>query len=179
LQIAQPLFITITKSTMYFLGQINNPRWMSEVGSTILLHFGPQAQAVLQEQWANLQPEGKADSVNLPQKALGDFYVVQVLRMPDAMATAEVAALAAKATAASNPVAVKDSMLRDVLLLTDEHDDVKPTRLTLSRSGAIRIRVALPSYFKSSSFEVVGQLDLQAVGPRHLLKQLLTPTPAA
>jgi hypothetical protein len=164
---------------MYFLGRINNERWLNTVGSTIILHFGAEALAVLQEQWANLQPEGKEDSVNLTQKALGDFYVLQLLRMPDAMATAEVAALAAEATAASNPIPVKDSMLRDVLLLTDEHDDVKPTRLTLSRSGAIRIRVALPSYFKSTSFEVVGQLDLQTAGPRHLLKQLLTPTPAA
>lgn len=153
---------------MYFLGHINNKRWLSAVGSTILLHAGPLSQAALQAQLQQLRQGQPAESVNLTKDCLKDFWVMQVLRMPDAMATAEVAALAAAATQARNPVPVKDSLLKDVFLLTDEYDDLKITRLALFKDGSLQVSVSLPSILKGTSFHLVGQLNLLEPAPVEL-----------
>lgn len=126
---------------MYLLGHINNESWLSQVGTTILIHVGPQARAAIQEQYRQLQQQPGQDSVNLSPEALGDFWIVQVLPMPDAMATAEVEALCEQASEADNPVPVKDALLKDVLLLTDEYDEIKVSRLTLFQQGSVELSV--------------------------------------
>ena len=145
---------------MYFLGHINNESWLSQSGSTILIHIGPQARAALQEHYRKLRQEPGVESLNLTKEALGDFWVVQVLPMPDAMATAEVAALCEQASEADNPVPVQDSILKDVLLLTDEYDDIKVAKLSLFQQGSVELKVSVPCLFKGRSFLVDGQLNV-------------------
>jgi hypothetical protein len=150
---------------MYFLGHINNESWLSQVGSTILIHVGPQARAALQARYRELQQQPGIDSVNVSTAALGDFWIVQVLPMPDAMATAEVEALCEQASEADNPVPVKDSLLKDVLLLTDEYDEIKVSRLTLFQQGSVELSVYLPDVLNGRSFLVDGQLNLLEPAP--------------
>lgn len=150
---------------MYFLGHINNESWLSQVGTTILIHVGPQARAAIQEQYRQLQQQPAQDSVNLSPEALGDFWIVQVLPMPDAMATAEVEALCEQAGAADNPVPVRDALLKDVLLLTDEYDEIKVSRLTLFQQGSVELSVYLADVLDGRDFSIDGQLDLLTPAP--------------
>jgi hypothetical protein len=150
---------------MYFLGHSNNESWLSQVGSTILIHVGPQARAAVQEHYRKLRQEPQVESVNLSPKALGDFWIVQVLPMPDATATAEVAALCELASEADNPVPVKDSLLKDVLLLTDEYDEIQVSQLTLFQQGSVELSVYLADVLDGRSFLVDGQLDLLEARP--------------
>lgn len=55
---------------------------------------------------------------------------------------------------------MQDSILKDVLLLTDEFDDIKIAKLTLFQQGSLELKVSVPCLFKGRSFLVDGQLNV-------------------
>lgn len=145
-------------SFTHFLGHINNESWLGQVGTFILVSFGPMSRAAIQQHYTQLRGQPQVEALDLDTERLIDFGVWQVT--VDGMASPDVEALAELARESDNPVLTANSILKDVLLLTDEYDQIQVGRLALYQQGSLEVSVYLPDVLDGRNFLVDGAVAL-------------------
>lgn len=160
----------------HFLGAIADKLWKKSPGSFILVSLGGVARAAFAqfvqqaqasqtavEVSAHFAPpveDGETEFEQGGQNA-NDFSVRQVtLDMMDALSDFAVTKLSKVAQKSPGPIAIPGSQMRHVLLLTDEYDTLRATRLNVLPTGELEVSVATEMLHNDRSFAVTGTIDL-------------------
>lgn len=160
----------------HFLGAIADKIWKKSPGSFILVSLGGMARAAFAQFVQQAQASQTAVEVSshfLPpvededtefgqgSQNLNDFSVRQVtLDMMDALSGGVVTRLSKQAQKSPGPIAIPGSQMRYVLLLTDEYDQLRATRLNVLPTGELEVSVATEMLHNDRSFTVTGTIDL-------------------
>jgi hypothetical protein len=162
----------MSQAHKHFLGAIADKKWKKSPGSFILIELGGTARAAIQRQYELLQGQAQPAAIDLAGQDLTDFSVRQVtLDMMDALSGGVVTRLTKEATKAENPIAVPGDQMRHVLLLTEEYDELRATRLAILPDGTLQVSVACEYVHNDAVFAVKGAIDLKTLlaGDLHTL----------
>lgn len=144
-----------------FLGTIADKSWQQQPGSSILIELGPVARAAVAAAFEKLQGQPADATADLTGLELSDFSVRQVtVDGMDQLSGGVGARLEKEARKSCNPVAVPDNQLRHVLLLTDEYDELRATRLAVTAAGTLEVSVGEEQFHDGRTFAVSGGIPL-------------------
>lgn len=146
---------------LHFLGRVNDDNWAGYVGTHtyVLLSFGEQGRELLRQALRTLRARPEWQSIDLAEKKLRDTSARQVLGR-DALASLGVERLCDEVDEADRPVPVPDGILKEVVLLTDEYDELEISKLLVFADSTVEVSVRLPEVLRGRSFLVTGGLEL-------------------
>lgn len=145
---------------LHFLANISNDSWAGHVGSYILLSFGPESAARIQQSLTELCATARTKGFDLEPSELVDFTARQIFPTGEDSDLDEVTELFDHAQESDDPVLVPERLLEEVLALAQEHDELKISRLPLLRHGSLECSVYLPNRFDGRPFLLDGGIDL-------------------
>jgi hypothetical protein len=147
---------------VHLLGHINDDNWLGYVGSLILISLGPISRAYLPYFLTQLRNTPGVTSLALDAQRLRDLYVRQV-PYPDGLISAEEAAelFCEHVRESDNAVFVPLEVLRRLLLVTDEFDELQIGSCTVFPQGTLELGVCLPDLFNGRSFLVDGSINIE------------------
>lgn len=160
------ILVLMSQPHEHFLGAIADKKGKKIPGLFILISLGGEARAAIQQQYELLQaqPATQQTAIDLTGHDLTDFSVRQVtLDMMDALSGGVVTAFSKQATKAPNPIALPGDKMRYVLLLTEEFDELRATRLLLLPDGTLQISVASEYLHDDTVFAIKGAIDFKKI----------------
>ena len=146
---------------LHFLANINNDSWTGHVGSYILLSFGPESAARIQQSLTELCATARTKGFDLEPSELVDFTARQIFPQGEDSDLDEVTELFDRAQESDDPVLVPERLVEEVLELAEENDELKISRLPLFRHGSLECSVYLPNRFDGRPFLLDGGIDLE------------------
>lgn len=141
----------------HFLCNINHDNWAGYVGTLLLVSFGPQSRAYLQQAYQELQATDH-ELLGLNETKLVDFSVRQVLPHN---AKAKLEAFCEQVRESDNPLLVPQDVLASVLRRAEADDDLRISSLPIYQQGSLELMVYLTTMFNGRAFLVDGAFDLR------------------
>lgn len=150
-----------------FLGVIADKAWQKKPGSAILIELGPVARAAITTALARLQRTTDDASAELVEADLPDFSVRQVYASDgmDRLSGGVVGRFEQQAKKSPGPIALPGDKMKHVLLLTDEYDELRATRIAVTRAGTLEVSVTEEQHHEGQSFAVSGGIAIAALAP--------------
>lgn len=157
----------LTGRHVHFLGAIADKAWQKKPGSSILIELGPVARAAVAAAFARLQGQPAGTSADLMGQALQDFSVGQVkVDGLDRLSGGVVGRFEQEAKKSPGPIALPDDQMKHVLLLTDEYDELRATRIVVTSAGTLEVSVSEEQYHEGQCFTVTGGIALAALAAK-------------
>lgn len=146
----------------HFLGTIVDKNWLKQPGSSILISLGPVARAAVAAGLERLRQQPAGTATDLAREDLQDFSVRQVtVDGMDRLSGGVVGRFEQEAKKSAGPIALPGDKMRHVLLLTDEYDELRHTRLAITPEGTLEVSVAVEEYHGGRAFAVKGSIALE------------------
>ena len=143
----------------FFLGEIADAAWQQRPGSSIILHVGAEALAILERAAAVARRTGRA--VQLTRDELPGFYVQQVKDDGmDRLSGGVVQRFIQDSRRSPHPIPLPGEQMKHVLLLTDEYDELRASRRTVTPAGLFVVEVKLKEEHAGKAFAVRGGIAL-------------------
>lgn len=152
----------------HFLGVIADKKWQQQPGTAILIELGPGARAAVTTALARLQHTTEDESADITGQELQDFSVRQVAANDgmDRLSGGVVGRFEREAKKSPGPIALPGDKMKHVLLLTDEYDELRPTRIAVTRAGTLEVSVSEVQYHDGQSFAVTGGIAVEKLAPQ-------------
>lgn len=145
----------------HFLANINDDSWASHVGSYVLLSFGPESAAKIQEGLTQLQATPRTKAFDLEPAELVDFSARQIFPQGEDSDLNEVTELFERAQESDDPVRVPERLVDELLELAETDDELQISRLPLLQAGSLECSVYLPHMFDGRPFLLDGWIALE------------------